>query len=309
MLRRVSRPILKAVNPAEPEAFKLIEQAWAAMRTETSLQDLVNAINSGDTSSLTTTFNWAEFLDNLRELREKLQTNAYQAGIAAFGDLLDQALLNPETVAAAQLTQSQIAVSFNLIDQNVVDWAKQHAGELIVQITEDVRQSVRDLVTSSVGGVYTPQELAREVYQFIPLHSRFAQAVVNYRDRLFKQFVQQGVEPDVAKARTLKLAEKYADKLTRVRSKVIARTEVMTASAQGTYAGWGQAFQQGLIVPGTRKQWLTAEDERVCPWCGPMDKELVSSWDGAFSNGLITAPAHPNCRCDVILVPPEVPNA
>jgi hypothetical protein len=84
----------------------------------------------------------------------------------------------------------------------------------------------------------------------------------------------------------------------------IAVTEVTRTYAAGNIAAW----QSTGLVGG--KRWATANDELVCPICGPLDGQLVDI-DGNFqlepnkeTGGLLeddfiyfAPPAHPNCRC------------
>ena len=43
-------------------------------------------------------------------------------------------------------------------------------------------------------------------------------------------------------------------------------------------------------------EWVTADDGRVCPVCGPLHNQPESVWRVKFPNG---PPAHPRCRCDL----------
>lgn len=88
------------------------------------------------------------------------------------------------------------------------------------------------------------------------------------------------------------------------RGKKIAVTEVTRAYAGGNIAAWKST---GLV---TQKVWQTANDERVCPICGPLHGTVVSI-DGNFALDKMDLPAalqkvepvyfqppaHPNCRC------------
>lgn len=83
------------------------------------------------------------------------------------------------------------------------------------------------------------------------------------------------------------------------RAELIASTEVTRAYAEGNR----QAYKASGVV--THWIWRTAEDERVCPVCGPLADSVVQI-DGDFSGflpdevrrGTISAPpAHPRCRC------------
>lgn len=70
------------------------------------------------------------------------------------------------------------------------------------------------------------------------------------------------------------------------RSMLVARTEIMGASNFGNTAGYKAA---GV----TQVQWKTAEDERTCEICDPMDGDIEDIDDAPP----LPASTHPNCRC------------
>ena len=76
-----------------------------------------------------------------------------------------------------------------------------------------------------------------------------------------------------------------------VRMEVIARTEVLRAPNQGRIK-----FHQEVGVE--KLEWMTMEDERVCPICGPLDGRRFAT--GRFP----PQPAHPNCRCTSVVAWP-----
>lgn len=83
-------------------------------------------------------------------------------------------------------------------------------------------------------------------------------------------------------------------------ARTISRTEIMRAANNASI----DAYSQSDVVVG--KQWLTAQDERTCPECAPLNGKIVKlnkdfwSTDGEFEGG--NPPRHPNCRCDVLPV-------
>lgn len=74
------------------------------------------------------------------------------------------------------------------------------------------------------------------------------------------------------------------------RARLIAETETTRAFAEGNLAAWRQS---GVIK---RKRWNTANDEIVCPICGPLHNTVVDM-DNTFPGNLDGPPAHPRCRC------------
>lgn len=81
------------------------------------------------------------------------------------------------------------------------------------------------------------------------------------------------------------------------RAEMIAITEVTRAFSAGE-----QIYQNMLNEMGveTVREWLTSEDEKVCPICGDLDGQRVDI-DEKFSdsdgNEYDNPPAHVNCRC------------
>ncbi len=77
--------------------------------------------------------------------------------------------------------------------------------------------------------------------------------------------------------------------LTNTRAKVLARTEIVRAHAEGQL----DAFERlGVEEVGIQAEWITAGDDRVCQFCAEMEGTV---WTIEEARGLI--PAHPNCRC------------
>lgn len=96
------------------------------------------------------------------------------------------------------------------------------------------------------------------------------------------------------------------------RAEKIARTEILRATNFGTL----EAYKQSKIVKG--KEWLTAVDERVCPWCASMDGKIIDIEEEYFEKGdeltvdgktlkfdyldVLHPPLHVSCRCTLIPV-------
>lgn len=80
-----------------------------------------------------------------------------------------------------------------------------------------------------------------------------------------------------------------------VRAEMIAVTETTRAYSAATNELQDLISTQG--VSATRV-WLTANDDLVCPICGPLHEQPESVWRGDFPHG---PPAHVNCRCDLAL--------
>lgn len=91
------------------------------------------------------------------------------------------------------------------------------------------------------------------------------------------------------------LIRELAPTFGRQRAQLIASTEVTRAYAEANR----RAYQASGVVQ--EMQWRTANDERVCPVCGPLHDKRTRL-DGNFEGGIESPPAHPNCRCWIVPV-------
>ena len=103
----------------------------------------------------------------------------------------------------------------------------------------------------------------------------------------------------IAGQNPLKIAremQKVIGGLSRTRARMIARTEIIHAHAEGQLDSFRLL---GVEQLGIMAEWSTAGDDRVCPDCGGMEGEIFTVDE---AEGMI--PLHPNCRC--CWIPSEV---
>ena len=84
-----------------------------------------------------------------------------------------------------------------------------------------------------------------------------------------------------------------------VRAEMIAITEVTRAFSAGEMVYQNLLSDAGIEV---QREWLTSEDEKVCPICGFLDRKRVDPGEMFIDeNGIEydNPPAHPRCRCAV----------
>jgi SPP1 gp7 family putative phage head morphogenesis protein len=89
-----------------------------------------------------------------------------------------------------------------------------------------------------------------------------------------------------------RLADSYA--FSPDRAMVIARTETIRASNQGTLAGFKES---GVVL---KKEWTTAEDDLVSEDCQANGDQGPIDVNDSFDSGDDAPPAHPNCRCALV---------
>lgn len=83
--------------------------------------------------------------------------------------------------------------------------------------------------------------------------------------------------------------------INRTRARVLARTEVIRAHAEGQL----DSFELlGVEEVGIKAEWTTAGDDRVCVQCGDREGEIFT-----IQKARDLIPLHPNCRCMWLPVP------
>jgi len=182
------------------------------------------------------------------------------------------------------------AAAFNATLARILDWTREHGGELIRQLTEGQAATINVLLQHQVFmGITSPAELSRRLKPMIGLLRREGMAVLRYEAEL----LAQGLPPTKVSA----MSARYSDFLLGARAERIARTELCFAFEFGQMESIRQIQEAGL-VSDVQKEWMTAGDDRMCPDCAALDGETVGL-DEEFSGGVKVPPLHSGCRCDV----------
>lgn len=131
--------------------------------------------------------------------------------------------------------------------------------------------------------------------------SEVARGISQNTQAHLRELVAQGLsESEILESIALRFSSGHAEQ--------VAITEITRAEAQFSEALSSRLKEQGV---DTVIRWLTAEDEKVCPICGPADHkkkdEPISTakggWNGkTWGERYGGPPAHPNCRCKTVVV-------
>lgn len=281
---------VKASRPTDKSSARLAEEIAEALRALAASAVSSNARSAasrGDVDALLGVLDWESLTYRLADAQ------ATTGGVA-----LAEALTGYMAVGGVS-----VVGAYALTEPRAINFARQQAGALIVEITESVRETVRAYVTAALEEGNNARILASQIRQVIPLHSRYAQAVDNQYQRLFEEAIKAGKTFDEATREATAAAARYAERLLRARAENIARTEIMRASQVGRYEGWAAYLGQPGVETGWMKEWITGGNP--CPECDPLDGEIVP-WDDDFSVGEVMPPLHPQCRCVGVLRAPSV---
>ena len=251
--------------------------AAVARLTGLSISQIRDILASSALSQVHNAFPWELFTQEFGEISGTIRS--------AFAD-------------AASPASPRMTLRMDLIDEQAVRWAGERSSSLIVEISEEMRATIRSMVADSVSGLMDTDDLARRLSRTVGLHGRYARAVDNSWTQTFDDQIRAGRSAAQAKQIADRAADRYRQRLLNVRARTIARTEIHAAQNAGRMAGWEDSISQGFASTRARKQWVTYDP---CDICQPMDGQIVL-WNQPFSNGNMMPAAHPNCVCQAILL-------
>ena len=286
-------PLTKAAGDGytgpERSVSRIINQGWDIMDTGLMQDRALQMLAASSTEGFLNALPWTQFAEHLGQTVEPIST--------AVGKAISQEL---GTIghAGAQLSMTSV-------DALSHKYAQEQAGQLIRNISDSQRATIRGILSTAQAGEYTTDQAAREIRKGIGLHPAWAQAVTNYGNRLAAQPVPKGYSAARWQATIDQRVTRYRERLINKRSQNIARTEIITAENLGRYATWSQAIGAGTADVNSRKEW--APGPGACKLCESLAGEIVA-WDAPFSNGTIMPPAHPSClpATSRIVVPADI---
>ena len=285
---RKSPALTQETTPSQRRITRILSDAQQAAAREfgTQLTTLADMLSRGQTDRVVAMLPTEPWLEAQEALAAEL-----------LGELLD----GGSRVTLPSIEKARLDYSFDRERPESAQWARQAAGALITQINNDQRNVVRDVVSSAAMGGQDWSDVARSVQGSIGLTTQQAGWVSNYYDRAFASAISGGASASRAAATARAASGRYQTSIHRYRANTIARTETMRAASEGRMQAWNQGLTQGFISPLWKKEWIA--ESNACDICLGVNGRQVAV-KGQFPVG--EPPAHPNCRCDVLLVPPKV---
>jgi SPP1 gp7 family putative phage head morphogenesis protein len=287
--------LLRNMDPATLE--RLLETITIANKKKIQ-QSLLSSIDLGG----------KEAIEQIQSIAPKLALPAFlptKVQITNKKPMADMEFTKLPAWAQPKPPKVEFTMSFNKTNPNSLAFAQRRAGELVTSIDALTRLSVRKAIIDAFNEGLDYRATARRIKSVVGLHPRYADAVTNFEKKEYARLVKSGMKEATARAKAIERSTRYSDSLKSKRATMIARTEIQIAQNEGRQEGWNQAAEQGYVDVESQKMWIIAQDERTCDICSDLDGEIVP-WDGTFSSGDETpGRVHPNCRCTMVIIPPE----
>lgn len=277
MARRITRGdiharLRRSITPREPRLVRILARVRSDLRNVLTYQEIGQALQSGQLSQAALEQwrqDYSKFVQD--KLKPEWDRQIEAAGKATAGDIAAYA---------------DAPMQFSPTGARVIEWVEQRAAERVVSWTQLQHEAAQSIIGNAMQEGVGSDELGRRLRAVTGLTPRQAEAVETMRAAI----IADGVEP----AKAAVQAQRYADMLHRQRALRIARTELASAYNQGQDAAIKQAISDGMFDGAVEKFWSTADDERVCDICGPMDGMRLGIGD-EFEPGVEVPPIHPSC--------------
>lgn len=281
---RKSPNLSETITPSQQRIMNLFGKAFDKIRADVVRREkeLVEALLHDPIDRIVNMIPVEPWLEIQPALEEEL-----------LGELLDAG----RRVKLPSIRKATLTYRFDADRPESRAWAAKEAGSLIREVSTEQRDMVREYITRSTEGEFTVQQIARGTRDVVGLTQQQAGWVENFRNREILAQMNRGKTFDEAYTASEKSTARYQKRIHKYRSETIARTETLRASSEGRQQAWNQGLETGFISVYAKKKWLAEFD--ACDICTPMGAMDPIPIKNSFPVG--EPPAHPNCRCDVII--------
>ena len=157
-------------------------------------------------------------------------------------------------------------LAFSMANDRVKNYIENIMADLAKNLNKKQYANVRRILATASEKDYSPATIQALLYDTINLTDMESQWVANRFDRL--------IDAGYTDKQARDLADKYAEKLQRIRAERIARTEITRAYNYSNNEAVKQAVEEGEILRAW-KVWRTSQDDRVRDLHEPMEGQRV----------------------------------
>lgn len=175
--------------------------------------------------------------------------------------------------------------------------AQEYARSLGEYMNTTSSQALQEGFNSYLNRKMTRRMAAEKVITAVGLNPRQMRSVVSA-----EQLGEKPVTSIIERSIDAKMG-RHIDTLLLGRAQQMGENEAFAATKQGKQLTWMWMIQKGRLPKTAEKEWVTARDERVCAYCGPMHSKRASVNEPFKTElGEVWMPSlHPSCRCEVKL--------
>ncbi len=258
---------------------------------------------------------------NLARIEKAIGGSRFGRMMLALEDPLARTAAAAGKASAKTLGVGGFEFEFNATHTNVIQFARDQAAALVVDVADDAREAIRTVTAlGAQQGLTIPQQ-ARAIREIVPLPPPWQAAPLHLAEDIRKgrtaaatarrlsatdkaQIRSRIAKGTVTDDFVKQMQTRYTNSLVNRRGLNIAATESLRAANFGVQNSWEQAVQQGALSNKSRKFWLVTPDERLSQkhatipglnLKGRKINEMFVTTEGPHMH----PPSRPNCRCSV----------
>lgn len=302
----------------EPKLYRLFMEMVNALRDPRVLAEITRLIEQGQINTA------------IAQIQRHVTTFATEA--------VSFYVTSGQMTAQALSGMLGVKVSFDQTNARAVRLMQEARFRLIREFTQDQREALRAIMTSSIAQGMNPRQQASLIIDVLGLNARQVDSINRYRsmlqnnsaealrrelrDRRFDRTVANtfsggdGLTPDQIE----RMVARYTQNQLDYRARMIARTEALRAVNQASYEAFQQAIDSGDVEANKlQHEWVTALDNRVRDSHSSMHGQkrpfgqpfISGSGSALLYPGDPSAPASEviHCRCVLATTIKETPNA
>ena len=290
-LEQILDELVAKLSPKIRDAF---QAAIQGVDDQVILKDLITAIQAGDYERAFAALGMSNA--SLRPITAALQL-IYEQGGVAVGQTFPKVL---------NTSAGRAVFRFDVTNPRAETWLKEQSSRLIVQIQEDARANVRNVITRGLEIGNNPRVTALDIVGrvdprtgqrvggIIGLTQQQERWVANARrdlvelsehyftrtrrDKRFDSIVRKAIKDGVPLDRATidKLIIRYKASLLQLRGETIARTETIQSLNRSQHEALLQASDMGAVkMSDVKREWDSAGDIRVRDSHREMDGQTV----------------------------------
>ena len=197
---------------------------------------------------------------------EKAATSIRPETAAAWRSVVEE-IFGRTAIATSSRIASILGFTFNLFNPDVMDHIEQHTAEHVL-VDDATKAEIANVIRAGKIEGINPVMEAQMIRSMVGPTGPHLRSAERYKQGM--------IDAKVRPALLQHNYDLYVNRLVNLRAETIARTENIQAANAGRLSAWDQMMKQGILERDrARLQWRVTEDDRLCPFCAPMDGQTI----------------------------------
>lgn len=279
-------------------------------------------------------------IDEIANAFQRGGITAVQSLFATIPGIIEAALIPEITLAVLESGRAMLGYmpngsflepfNFSIIDPNTSSRLRIHNSALVQEISVNTQRAITQRMNANVVAGVNPKNAARDLKGIIGLTDYQEQTVRNFEQGLReldskileRKLIDGRQLPSIERAiddasplpedRIQQIVKRYSERMLKLRTQTIARTESLRATAMGEHYSLQQAQDQGKLNREVTRFWIATNDGRtrnshiLAPSMNEKGRAINEPFQTVLGNLMFPRDpnGHPanviNCRCRLI---------